>query len=95
MMHIEINSDVLLSALRKWGTPFQMQMLTEECGELIACASRMDRGCASAEELLEECADVIIMCAQMGVMYGEAILHREIARKMDRLEFRVGKENEQ
>jgi len=91
-MKIEIDSDVLLSAIRKYGAPFQMQMLTEECGELIACASRMDRGRASTDELLEECVDVIIMCAQMGVMYGETILHREIARKMERLKLRVGKE---
>ena len=58
-------------AVELWGEPFQIDLLIEECAELIE-AIRL-HGLDSAE-VVDEVADVLIMCAQSRLMVGEAMV---------------------
>lgn len=53
-------------ALGKWGLNAQLDMLQEECGELIASVGRYKRRRESSfTQMMEELADVEIMIAQI------------------------------
>lgn len=57
---------VLTEALELWGTKFQLDMLQEECGELISAISRFKRKRANSYvQMLEEIVDVEILIKQI------------------------------
>lgn len=55
-------------AVKKWGIEAQLDMLVEECGELIVAIQKCRRG-RGATNLLEESADVQIMLNQVPFMF--------------------------
>jgi hypothetical protein len=55
-------------AVKKWGIEAQLDMLVEECGELIVAIQKFRRG-RGATNLLEESADVQIMLNQVPFMF--------------------------
>lgn len=69
----------------------QRRMMIEEASELIEALVREDRGRANKEDVITELADVLIMCEQLSLVYGEKEVLQEKARKLDRLAERLKK----
>lgn len=59
-------------ALHRWGIHAQLDMVQEECGELVATINRGRRGRVSATDIIDESADVLITAAQAGLALGRA-----------------------
>ena len=82
--------EILEEAVREWGDK-QIGMLTEECGELLSAMNKFLRGRVSKEAVVEELADVMIMCDQMLIMLdavddGYKVRAEKIQRLQSRLE---------
>jgi NTP pyrophosphatase (non-canonical NTP hydrolase) len=92
-MEIEkLNKDVRQlyeKALMLFGIGPQRRMMIEEASELIEALVRQDRGRATNEDVITEIADVIIMCEQLCLVYGEKAVQAEITRKRARLADRL------
>ena len=70
-----IEFDVLEKCVEKWGPQFQIELATEEIGELIEQLGKTlkninqyKRGRIERDELMEEFADVFLMMQQMRVI---------------------------
>jgi len=85
----EVESITLNKAIELWGVKAQVGMVMEECGELLTALNRFDRGRATAEDVASEIADVIILMAQMKVIFGDKIVQDAIDFKSQRLIDRV------
>lgn len=80
-------------ALHKWGLSSQLDMLVEECGELIVAVQKLHRYGKTAKRVdavLEELADVSIMIGQMTLtdalaLTGEAAYNVKREQKLNRL----------
>lgn len=57
-------------AVEKWGVDAQLVILIEECSELTKEATKMLRGHGRRENMIEELADVTVMCEQMRIILG-------------------------
>jgi len=94
------DSDVIWNAVAVWGESVQLEILQEECAELIAKVSHYKRGRCDWSELMEEVVDVHIMLEQIRQMdiqhtySGEHIpdFDEWYERKMNRLRNRLKKE---
>ena len=64
--------EIAETALRKWGYRAQIQMMCEECAELITVLLKRNRnvGGSTIQEIIEELVDVEIMLGQMKNIYG-------------------------
>lgn len=84
-------------ALRKWGLDSQLSMVSEECLELALAVRRFQRGRLPYEEsvrnILEETADVEIMCKQIRMMFGGAVVDSIKQQKLRRLRNLVEKKS--
>lgn len=85
--------EVLRKAIEKWGTNSQMDMVVEECAELIKAINKFKRNATSETlgELCGEIADVEIMCEQARIILNkngliDAIKDDKIERLKQRLE---------
>ena len=76
-------------AIETWGGEAQMDMIIEECSELIVALQRLKRGRGRVELVQDEVADVLIMAEQAKVLFGADDIERIVARKLARLETRV------
>jgi hypothetical protein len=76
-------------ALFVWGWEAQMDMVCEECAELIAAVCQARRGRATVADLASEVADVEIMCGQMRAMIGADHVDAAVEAKMERLRDRL------
>ena len=76
-------------ALKQWGAELQFDMVVEECAELIHAINAYKRGRATADQVLDEIADVQIMLNQMRVVFGmtetHVVYHRQLNRLYERL----------
>jgi NTP pyrophosphatase (non-canonical NTP hydrolase) len=84
--------DLYKRAIEKWGFDSQVDMLVEECGELIAVINQWRRGRKTPREFLSEMADVEIMLEQikMGIpIVSQCIFEAERTAKLKRLEERL------
>jgi NTP pyrophosphatase (non-canonical NTP hydrolase) len=98
-MRIEINKherEILASAIRKFGISAQLRQLQEEAAEVIVAVNHFYRGTDNDRdlernriELLNECADLIIMLAQVLLFDGTEI-EEILRRKMQQLKIRIG-----
>jgi NTP pyrophosphatase (non-canonical NTP hydrolase) len=87
---MNINKDILVSALSKWGSDAQIDMTIEECAELIVELAHARRGREGyLEKAVEEIADVIIMSHQMAILFGEDHVQKVIDQKLERLTKRI------
>lgn len=91
-MKIEINSDLLLKAVQTYGVDAQRRMVIEEAGELIVALMHEDRGRIQAENVVEELADVVFMCMQLALNYGEWKFQELLSYKVQRLNDRLSDE---
>ena len=77
-------------AVEKWGVDVQLVILIEECSELTKEATKMLRGHGRRENMIEELADVTVMCEQMRIILGisddelEEMAKSKMIRTMER-----------
>ena len=91
MMTGEERFELYKKAIEKWGELPQINMVYEECGELLTALARFLRGRASNPEVITEIADVQIMMEQMAVLFGQFEVAAEKERKLERLKERLEK----
>lgn len=72
-------------AIEKWGEEAQVNMLNEECGELIAAVAQFKRGRTSHHDVMTELADVFIMVEQIASMMNYDDFEKELERKLIKL----------
>ena len=72
-------------AINKWGEESQINMLNEECGELITAVAQFRRGRTSHHDVMTELADVFIMVEQITSMMGYDNFEKELDRKLLKL----------
>jgi NTP pyrophosphatase (non-canonical NTP hydrolase) len=72
-------------AIEKWGEEAQVNMLNEECGELIAAVAQFRRGRTSHHDVMTELADVFIMVEQIAAMMSYDDFEKELERKLTKL----------
>jgi len=90
----EEQENILRKASDMWGKTFQKDMAIEECSELILAISHFKRDRIHADMLLEEVADVLIICHQMQLDEDKhGIVQTIIDNKMRRLAKRVEADN--
>lgn len=82
-------------AVEKFGEEAQLVILIEECSELTKEATKMLRGHGRRENMIEELADVAVMCEQLRIMLGlsDDQLEDMAKTKMMRTMERCGIEN--
>lgn len=69
-------------ALEQWGVHPQVNMVFEECSELINALSKCYRGRATKEDVITELVDVVVMAEQMAVLFGYEDYEKEMERKL-------------
>ena len=70
-------------AMEKWGLGPQLGMLQEECAELIMAVNKVNRRKTGAwENMIEELADVELMCEQIGTYVGRDKIKAVKAHKL-------------
>ena len=79
-------------AIEVWGIHAQLDMVQEECAELIVAVGHLKRDRKLPEFVADEVADVEIMCGQMRVILGDRLVDEAVARKLKRLEGRLEEE---
>ena len=79
------------AALEKWGYDAQLDMVIEECSELILAIQRYRRKRCEAIDIQEEIADVEIMLSQMRVLFGDKNIDEFKANKIMRLKERIAR----
>ena len=84
MISFEQNK-ICLRAVDHFGVEHQKRKAIEELGELICELSREQDRRTDREHILEELADVIIMCEQLRLIYGGKETDAWIDRKLERL----------
>jgi len=74
-----------------WGQDAQRLMVCEEAGELVSAIAQHARGRATAQEVVDEAADAIIVaCAAVAVVDLDLVdLEQALRAKLDRLQSRV------
>lgn len=75
-------------ALERWGVQAQATKAVEELGELLTALSRYPRR-ATAEEVADEIADVLIMCRQLSMIVADELVAQRVAAKLQRLSARL------
>jgi NTP pyrophosphatase (non-canonical NTP hydrolase) len=78
-------------AIEKWGEEAQVNMLNEECGELIAAVAQFKRGRTSHHDVMTELADASIMIEQIATIMNYDDYGKEKDRKLNRLKERLEK----
>lgn len=92
-MSIISREDLYRRARALYGDENQLEMVTEECGELVVALQhrkRSDRPNARVD-LLEELADAIIMTEQARLILGADEVDAAVAAKLERLRENVEK----
>ena len=62
--------EIWQKCIETYGKDSQMDMCIEECSELINAIAKYRRGRVGVDALVDEIADVKIMCRQMELMFG-------------------------
>lgn len=84
--------EIYEKAKQKWGFEGQRVVLMEECAELIAAMAQFINGKRLQEAVIEEIADVEIMCAQMRLYFNPHMIESIKQGKIKRLESVLFKE---
>lgn len=79
--------DIYKKAFAKWGIDTQVIMAMGECGELIAELNAFfNQGKSSRAAVIDEIADVEIMCAQLRQVFSDEEVDARKQYKLERLE---------
>jgi len=76
-------------ALTFYGHQIQIDMMTEECGELITVLNHWRRARATKEDVAAEIADVEIVLTQMKMIFGVELVKKKRLEKLERLKERI------
>lgn len=88
-------SRILQSAIDAYGVDLQMDMMVEECSELIQAICKYKRGRDdAAANICEEIADVQIVLDQMKLVFDNTAIFQAEEYKLTRLRDRVKKTEE-
>ena len=90
-MEKEQRIELYKQAIAKWGEEAQVNMVYEECGELITAIAQFKRGRTSHHDVMTELADVSIMIEQLATMMSFEDYEKEKDRKLMRLKERLEK----
>lgn len=88
------NRTIFERALAVWGQEEQLNMLLEECGELIVKTNHLRRGRCDVMAFAEEVADVQILCQQMEHLVGPEMMAAVREKKIKRLARRLDEAEE-
>jgi NTP pyrophosphatase (non-canonical NTP hydrolase) len=91
MTYIE-KDETCRMALKHFGSEHQMLKMVEECNELANALMHYIDNRATADDVITELADVVVMLNQMVLVFGIPQTEEEIERKYARLKGRI--ENE-
>lgn len=97
MMQPDERNELYLQARLLWGDGAQLDMVVEECAELIQAVQKVKRcgGAQALYDMVEEAADVEIMLEQLREMYDfggdRNIFDAAKERKLNRLQGRIRK----
>ena len=80
---------IIRKAVEKYGVTSQLDMVIEECSELINAIEKYRRGRVGEVDIITEVADVRIMIEQLYIMFGRDKIENEIDRKLERLSKRI------
>lgn len=86
-----MREEIARLAVSTWGHTAQIDMIIEECSELILALQHFKRGRNTADEVASELADVSIMVAQGRIMFGAEAVDSAREQKIMRL---VGRLND-
>lgn len=64
-----LSNETLEKCIKKWGIPAQLDMVVEECAELIDAIQKLKRKRVTIEKVMEETIDVQIMLEQIEYIY--------------------------
>jgi len=79
--------ELMRSALDEWGSDSQLDMVVEECAELIDAIQKWRRHRIASEKVLEEAVDVELCLGQLKLMLDAPALFENIKKeKLKRLE---------
>lgn len=76
-------------AIKTFGAEDQINMVTEECGELLSALNKYRRGRIGKDDVITEIADVLIMCVQLAYLFGYYETQDEVTHKISRLSQRI------
>lgn len=93
MTYIE-KDETCRMALKHFGAEHQMLKMVEECNELANALMHYMDNRATADEVITELADVVVMLNQMVIAFGIPQTEEEIERKYARLKGRIENERE-
>lgn len=82
---------ILSNAIKKYGVEKQVEMMIEECSELILAIQKWKRDPAKINNLHEEIADVEIMITQMREIFDSSEIDDWAKSKIERLSIRLNK----
>ena len=88
-----MNKTIYKEALDLWGFDTQLEMIVEECAELIHAIKKYKRDKCGVYDVIEECADVEIMLEQMREVFNSEIENCKLM-KIERLKNRIKIEKE-
>lgn len=81
--------EIIRQTILVYGHEHQIHKLFEEMAELQNALCKLPHGRATADDVCEEIADVMIMCLQMANIYGEKRVEFWANLKMHRLKARL------
>lgn len=81
-----MNNDLFNQAIEKWGEESQLDMVIEECAELINAIQKRRRGRGGTLEVIEEGVDVELCLEQLKLMTDSPVVWENFRKqKLDRL----------
>ena len=83
--------EILQKAITTYGVIPQRNMLIEEIGELLNAIGKQPRARATNDDILEELADVVIMCEQIAMSISFVEYRTKRIEKLERLEAKLSK----
>jgi NTP pyrophosphatase (non-canonical NTP hydrolase) len=84
---MKTDTELMQLVLEKWGTESQMDMVIEECAELIDAIQKWRRRRVDSVKVLEEAVDVELCLGQLKLMLDSPQLFQNIRKeKLERLE---------
>lgn len=83
--------EILKRALAVYGIDKQRNMLIEEIGELLNAIGKQPRARATNDDMIDELADVVIMCEQIAMSISFDDYRKMRTEKLARLEVKLRK----
>lgn len=82
--------EIYRKAIERYGYESQVHMAIEEMAELMNALMKFKRCRVDVPAIIEEIADVKIMCEQLALIYGKEAVQTQVEYKSNRLKDRLG-----